>query len=236
MPGQSWNEGISRCLYAGDISGQTLVPGVYKYDNGLLINSPGVTLDAEGDSVAVWIFQVSGNIAMSSDISVTLTNKTQAGNVFWVLAGDMEIGTNSHFEGVVLSQTAIHFLTGASFTGRALAQTEVTLQSNTIVQPNMVATGTDGEVNIAKDHTIGAAYPNPFNPMTLVTLNLAKEAMVHAQLYDMLGRLIKDLHRGTMNTGSYDIRIDGAKLSTRIYIVHLNINDATHVQKITLMK
>ncbi|MFL5730148.1 MAG: ice-binding family protein [Cytophagaceae bacterium] len=45
------------------------------------------------------------------------------------------MGTTSHFEGVVLSQTGITLLTGASFTGRALAQTAVILDKNTVKLP-----------------------------------------------------------------------------------------------------
>ncbi|MDZ7822355.1 MAG: ice-binding family protein [Candidatus Marinimicrobia bacterium] len=115
-------------LYAGDISGQTLAPGVYKYTTALLINTQ-VTFDAGDDTNAVWIFQVDQNVAMASNISVILANGAQAQNIFWALAGQMDIGTNSHFEGIVLSYTAINFQTAASFNGRALAQTAVTLDA-----------------------------------------------------------------------------------------------------------
>lgn len=223
-------------LYAGDISGQTLVPGVYKYTTNLLINSPGVTLDAAADANAVWIFQVDQNIIMASDISVTLANAAQAGNIFWVLAGEMEIGTNSHFEGIVLSQTAIHFLTGASFTGRALAQSEVTLQSNTVIQPDMTETGTVGEGNIGRNFTLGSAYPNPFNPQTVLPLNLGTSAHVNVRLFDLSGRMIAEQYKGTMNAGSHDLKIDGSKLATGIYLVHVRINNILQVQKIALMK
>ncbi|MDZ7796064.1 MAG: lamin tail domain-containing protein [Candidatus Marinimicrobia bacterium] len=89
---------------------------------------------------------------------------------------------------------------------------------------------------IAQDYNIGAAYPNPFNPVTMVPLNLAKEANVHAQLYDMLGRPVQELHNGTLNAGSHDLKIDGANLSTGIYFVHVNVNNVVNVQKIALMK
>ena len=86
------------------------------------------------------------------------------------------------------------------------------------------------------DYTIGNAYPNPFNPLTLVPLNLAKDAQVHARLYDMLGRPVQELHKGTLNVGSHTLKVDGSMLSTGIYFVHVRVNDATHVQKIALMK
>ncbi|MDZ7797724.1 MAG: T9SS type A sorting domain-containing protein [Candidatus Marinimicrobia bacterium] len=94
----------------------------------------------------------------------------------------------------------------------------------------------EAENGVDIDHTIGSAYPNPFNPVTMVPLNLAKEANVYAQLYDMLGRPVRELHNGTLSAGSYDLKIDGAKLGTGIYFVHVRVKDVTHVQKIALMK
>jgi hypothetical protein len=223
-------------LHAGNISGQTLVPGVYNYNTTLLINSPGVTLDANHDSNAVWIFQVTNDITMTSDISVILANGAQAQNIFWALAGQMTIGTNSHFEGIVLSQTAIHFQTGASFNGRALAQSAITLESNTINQPSEIPTSTVGAGNVAEDYSIGASYPNPFNPACIVPLNLAVSANVNVVLYDINGRLIRELHNGSLAAGSHDLKIDGANLATGIYLVKIRINDVLNVQKIALMK
>jgi len=47
----------------------------------------------------------------------------------------VELGTTAHAEGVILSQTAIHLRTGASVNGRLLAQTAVTLDGATVVEP-----------------------------------------------------------------------------------------------------
>ena len=59
----------------------------------------------------------------------------QAKNIFWQIAGEATFGANSHFEGVILSMTGITFQTGASFKGRALAQTAVILDGNIVVLP-----------------------------------------------------------------------------------------------------
>ena len=83
----------------------------------------------------VWIFQVAGTLNMSSAVNITLSGGAQAKNIFWQTAGAVTLGTTSHFEGIVLSQTGINLQTGASINGRLLAQTAVTLQMNTVVQP-----------------------------------------------------------------------------------------------------
>jgi cytoskeletal protein CcmA (bactofilin family) len=56
-------------------------------------------------------------------------------NVFWQVSGSVDLGTTSHFEGVILGQTAIHVKTGASINGRLLAQTAVTIAESAVVEP-----------------------------------------------------------------------------------------------------
>jgi hypothetical protein len=119
-------------LGAGDIGGMTLAPGVYKWGTGLLIPTD-VTLD--GSVSDVWIFQIAGDLTMSSATKVTLTGGARASNVFWQVAGIVDIGTTAHVEGIVLTQSAIALRTGASINGRLLAQTAVDIDSSTVVQP-----------------------------------------------------------------------------------------------------
>ncbi len=120
-------------LYAGDISGKTLVPGLYKWGTSVVANKNVVL---KGSSTSVFIFQISGNLNVASGVNFTLTGGAQAKNIFWQVAGYTNLGTTSHFEGNILCQTAIHMLTGASLNGRALAQTAVTLDHNVLVIPS----------------------------------------------------------------------------------------------------
>jgi hypothetical protein len=117
---------------AGEIGGQTLTPGLYKWTSGVTI-STDVTIS--GGPNDVWIFQIPGNLTMSPAKHVFLTGGAKAKNIFWQVAGSVEIGTTAHFEGIILCQTAIHLRTGASMNGRALAQTAVNLDQNTITKP-----------------------------------------------------------------------------------------------------
>ena len=89
---------------------------------------------------------------------------------------------------------------------------------------------------VTPDYNIGSAYPNPFNPITKVPLNLATNMEVRAILYDTAGHRVHDIYSGQMNAGSHDLKIDGAGLSTGIYLLQVYMNDAVHVQKIALMK
>lgn len=128
-------------LYGGDLSGKTLVPGLYKWSTNVLINTD-VTL--AGPANAVWIFQIAGNITMGSGARMVLSGGAQAANIFWQVGGGVgvEIGTTAHVEGTVLAAKAIHMRTGSSMNGRALAQTAVTLDQNTMVIPTSISNPT----------------------------------------------------------------------------------------------
>jgi len=119
-------------LGAGNIGGLTLVPGVYSWSSGLLIPT-NVTL--AGSATDVWIFQIAQNLTVSNGTIVQLSGGAQAQNIFWQVAGLVDAGTTSHLEGNILTYTSIALQTGASINGRLLAQTAVTLDSSTVVQP-----------------------------------------------------------------------------------------------------
>ena len=119
-------------LGAGNIGGMTLAPGVYKWGTGLTIPT-NVTL--AGRATDVWILQVAQDLTMSSATSILLTGGASAKNVFWQVTGAADLGTTAHFEGVLLSQTSVTLRTGATVTGRLLAQTAVNIDGSVIVEP-----------------------------------------------------------------------------------------------------
>jgi ice-binding like protein/Big-like domain-containing protein len=120
-------------LGTGSIGGLSLPAGVYSWGTGVSIASD-LTLD--GDATAVWIFQVAQNLTVSNAVDITLSGGALPQNVFWQVSGAVTIGTTSHFEGVILSQTAITLGTGASIDGRLLAQTAVVLDTNAVTEPS----------------------------------------------------------------------------------------------------
>ncbi len=119
-------------LASGIIGGLTLAPGLYKWGTTVTIPTD-VTIS--GGPNDVWIFQVSGDLTMSAAKRITLAGGAQAKNIFWQVAGQVTIGTTSHFEGNLLSQTAISLQTGATMNGRALAQSAVSLDSAAVTKP-----------------------------------------------------------------------------------------------------
>jgi hypothetical protein len=119
-------------LGAGEIGGQTLVPGLYKWGSSVSIGSD-VTLS--GGPNDIWIFQVAGQLQQAAATRVTLAGGALAKNIFWQVADSATIGATAHFEGILLDKTLVAVQTGATANGRLFAQTAITLQMNAITQP-----------------------------------------------------------------------------------------------------
>jgi len=116
----------------GTLTDLTLVAGVYEWGSAVTIPTD---LTLSGSATDVWIFKVGGTLDMAAAKNVILSGSAQAKNIFWQVSGVVTVGANTHFEGIILDQTAITFGNLASINGRLLAQTAVTLDANTVTQP-----------------------------------------------------------------------------------------------------
>lgn len=115
---------------AGDLGGLTLTPGVYNSPSTLEITGP-LTLDAQGDPDAVFIFQVGSSLTTATDSSVVMLNGASSCNVYWQVGESATIGTDTDFIGTVMALTSITVNNGATVAGRALARNgSVTLDNN----------------------------------------------------------------------------------------------------------
>jgi len=119
-------------LGSGNLGGLTLAPGLYTWGTGVTIPTD-VTI--AGGATDVWIFQISNDLDLSSAKNVLLSGGALAKNIYWQVAGQVTIHATAHFEGIILSQTAITLQTGASLHGRALAQSLVALDNNAVTAP-----------------------------------------------------------------------------------------------------
>jgi len=124
------------------LDGHTLTPGVYHSGSSMDLSvGETLTLDAEGDEDAVFIFQALSTLTTVTGSSMELINGAQASNVFWYVGSSATLGTYSHFEGTIMARASITAATGATINGRLLAlDAAVTLDTNTIVNNEFVAT------------------------------------------------------------------------------------------------
>lgn len=121
---------------AEDTSGLTLTPGLYRSPSTLEISTGDLTLDAQGDSDAVFVFAIASMLTTSSNTRIILTNGARPGNVYWQVGSSATLGTNSLFQGTIMADQSITLATGAVLNGRALARIgAVSLDSNTVVTP-----------------------------------------------------------------------------------------------------
>ena len=120
-----------------DLSGMKLPPGVYTSGSTMSIAVSGVlTLDAQGDANAVWIFQVGSSLTVNNSAQVLLINGAKAANVFWAVAASSTIGSNASFKGSVLAVVSNSVGTLSVVEGRLLCETgQITLLSNTVTVP-----------------------------------------------------------------------------------------------------
>ena len=134
----AYNEAAGKTLnpisLSGNIGGQTLYPGLYKSTSSLSISSGDLTIDAKGDSTAIFIFQIASTLTTTSGRKIILAGNANPNNIFWQVGTSATIGSTSAFYGTIMANEAISFKTGATLTGRALARiAAVTLDSNVIV-------------------------------------------------------------------------------------------------------
>jgi hypothetical protein len=136
----AYNDAAGRSLGAvdkanADLGGSTLAPGLYK-STGTLNITGTLTLDAQGDANAIYIFQAASVLTMASTSQIILSGGARARNIFWQVGTSAVIGTGSAFKGIIMADQSISFATGSTLEGRALARIgAVTLDSNHLTIP-----------------------------------------------------------------------------------------------------
>jgi len=127
---------VGAIAVAGNRGGLTLTPGLYKSTSSLEISSGDLTLDARGDTNAVFIFQMASTLTTTSGRQVILRGGAKAANIFWQVGSSATLGTGSVLKGNILALTSITLQNGAAVEGRLSARTAaVTLDANTITLP-----------------------------------------------------------------------------------------------------
>ncbi len=125
-------------MASGELEGLTLAPGLYRAPGGSFdITSVDLTLDAQGDVNAVWIFQMpSSTLTVGNGVKVTLAGGASAANIYWQVGTSATIGTTAEMKGTIMADQSITLKTGAKLLGRTLAMTgAVTLDSNEVTIP-----------------------------------------------------------------------------------------------------
>jgi len=119
-----------------DLGGLTLLPGVYNRATTMGLTGT-VTLNAQGNPNAVFIFQAGSSLITASNSTVALINGASPCNVYWQVGSSATLGTDTTFVGSILALTSASVQTGATVDGRVLARNgQVSLDTNRITRPN----------------------------------------------------------------------------------------------------
>ena len=172
---------VGAITVAGNLGGQTLTPGLYKSTSSLEISSGDLTLDAQGDANAVFIFQMGSTLTTTAGRQVILSGGAKAANIFWQVGSSATLGTGSVLKGNILALTSITVTTGATVEGRLLARNgAVTLDSNTVglgipadtTRPTVTSTDpANAATGVAINKKIAAAFSEAMDPSTISTTN-----------------------------------------------------------------
>ena len=120
-------------IVSGDQGGKTLAPGIYKTTSTLSIANGNLTLDAQGDVNAFWIFQIASGFTTVGGAggNVILTGGAQAKNIFWQTGSSAIIGDYTSFQGNILALTSITMNSHATAVGRMLARNGAVVMTHT---------------------------------------------------------------------------------------------------------
>ncbi len=99
-----------------------------------------------------------------------------------------------------------------------------------------VVTSVDSGQMTGDSFELDPAYPNPFNPSTVVSYQLSVFGKTRLAVYDLLGREVAVLVDGVMPVGAHTVTFDGAGLSSGIYLIRLESGGEVAVRRVTLLK
>jgi len=173
----------SNVTYGGgfDLVGHTLTSGVYT-DSSSLFLSGTLTLDAQGDPSAVWIFQTGSTLITTSNSTIDLIGGAQACHVFWQVGTSATLGTGTDFAGNVLAMTSITLNTGATVDGRLLALNgAITLDNNTITRSVCNSTNPGG----GSGGSGGTAVPDGGNTLLMFGIGLTTLLVFKQRLFSL---------------------------------------------------
>jgi len=115
-----------------DLGGLTLTPGAYCFSSSAQLTGT-LTLDAQGNPGAVWVFQIGSTLTTASGSRVVFINGGQSCGAFWQVGSSATLGTATAFSGNVFALASITMTTGATNSGAVFARTgAVTLDSNAV--------------------------------------------------------------------------------------------------------
>jgi hypothetical protein len=127
-------------LTGTDLGNRTLTAGAYRYTSSAQLTGP-LTLDAQGDPNAQFVFEIASALTTASASSVVLINGASPCNVYWQVGSSATLGSTTAFQGNLMALTSISLNNGASVIGRMLARNGQVSLINNVLDASRCGTG-----------------------------------------------------------------------------------------------
>lgn len=156
-------------LSGTDLGNRTLTAGAYRYTSSALLTGP-LTLDAQGDPNAQFVFLIGAELTTESASSVVLINGASPCNVYWQVGSSATLGTTTAFEGNLMALTSISLNNGASVVGRVLARNgQISLINNVLTRPLCATETTTPPSGEPPSGTVPPGAPGTTGPVSPAT-------------------------------------------------------------------
>jgi len=189
--------------------------------------NPKVVSDGQGGALIAWTDERHWNTFYGYDIYGThLDAQGQIANPFWQTSGspicqslDIQMLNNMIPDGY----------------GGAVASWAYDFRVQRI-NDFIVSDGGDAAfLNSAMDYRLTCS-PNPFNPTTVISFQLSAFGHVKLAVYDIAGRKVATLVDGYRDAGSHEVTFDGSGLASGIYLLSMEKQETTLINKMVLVK
>jgi hypothetical protein len=174
-----------------------------------------------GMDPVIWL----GNFSFNSQIVTVNVNPTQLGlqpDSTYVIT---DLLTGTHFSSLGSQLTSI-------LTSLSPYQARLWVVSDTVVSVN----ANEPVLPLPLETKLGEAYPNPFNPTTMVPFALSQPAKVSLKVYDLLGREVITLVDGMMEAGEHQAMWDGHTAGSGVYFVVMRTANMQQARKLVLLR
>jgi hypothetical protein len=177
-------------------------------------------LNAQGNSAARFVIQVSGAFSTAAGAKIMLLNQAKAENVYWKVTGAVSIEISSEFKGTIVASAAIDLKSLVDFEGRGLTTSGTVTTAAAAVYLPFVCTPTAIRI-IDEGNMDGAVtiYPNPFSSSATIRVNNASEVNCYELgIYNASGKKVMTrtisgqsttLETGNLPSGIYFYKITG---------------------------
>ena len=155
------------------------------------------------------------------------------GKLDYVLYTDSVLDTSKHF---VFNTLTMDSASLAEYGLEAMDSYNSSDHSPRVLDIKIPADVEIGEAVIPKNIKISAPFPNPFNPQTAIQIELNENMHLYAAVFDINGRVVKQLINGYLQKGNHEVTFNNKGLTSGIYFIRIEGEGIQHTSKVVLLK